>query len=91
MEIVGFTLKHDCRPVFDKIAINSKAPNHQAFSIKWGPSKQGLIVTHEKQGTLYLPMSSISHLEIIEEPRKRPGRKPKSIKVKSNGEVSAQA
>ena len=91
MEIVGFTLKHDARPVFDKIAINSKAPNHHMFSLKWGPTKQGIIVTHEKLGTLYLPMSSISHLEVIEEPRKRPGRKPKSVKVKSNGEVSAQA
>ena len=91
MEIVGFTLKHDCRPVFDKIAINLKAPNHQAFTLKWGPDKNGLIVVHERHGTMYLPMSSISHLEVIEEPKKKATRKPKSVKVKSNGEITAQA
>ena len=48
MEIVGFTLKHDCRPVFDKIAINLKAPNHQLFTLKWGPNKNGIVVIHEK-------------------------------------------
>ena len=91
MEIVGFTLKHDCRPVFDKIAINLKAPNHQSFTLKWVPNKNGIVVIHERHGTMYLPMSSISHLEVIEEPRKRAGRKPKSVKVKSNGEITAQA
>ena len=91
MEIVGFTLKHDCRPVFDKIAINTKAPNHAAFTLKWGPNKNGIIVIHERHDPIYLPMSSISHLEVIEEPRKRAGRKPKSVKVKSNGEITAQA
>ncbi len=91
MEIVGFTLKHDCRPVFDKIAINLKAPNHHAFTLKWGPNKNGVIVIHERHGTMYLPMSSISHLEVVEGPKKRAGRKPKSVKVKSNGEITAQA
>ena len=91
MEIVGFTLKHDCRPVFDKIAINTNAPNHEAFTLKWCPNKNGIIVIHKRHGTMYLPMSSISHLEVIEEPRKRVGRKPKSVKVKSNGEITAQA
>jgi len=91
MEIVGFTLKHDCRPVFDKIAINLKAPNHQAFTLKWGPDKNGLIVVHERHGTMYLPMSSVSHLEVIEEPKKKTTRKPRTVKAKSNGEISAQA
>ena len=51
MEIVGFTLKHDSRPVFDKIAINLKAPNHKGFILKWGPSKNGIIVIHEYEGS----------------------------------------
>ena len=91
MEIVGFTLKHDCRPVFDKIAINLKAPNHQAFTLKWGPDKNGLIVVHERHGTIYLPMSSISHLEVIEEPKKKTTRQPRTVKAKSNWEIIAQA
>ena len=90
MEIVGFTLKHDSRPVFDKIAINLKAPNHKGFTLKWGPSKNGIIVIHEKHGTMYLPMSSISHLEVVEE-KKKVTRKPKSMKAQSNGEITAQA
>jgi|TARA_R100001463_G_scaffold57391_1_gene109623 hypothetical protein len=91
MEIVGFTLKHDCRPVFDKIAINLKAPNHKGFILKWGPNKNGVIVIHERHGTMYLPMSSISHIEVIEEEKKKVTRKPRSVKAKSNGEITAQA
>ena len=91
MEIVGFTLKHHCRPVFDKIAINLKAPNHKGFTLKWGPNKNGVIVIHERHGNMYLPMSSISHVEIIEEEKKKTTRKPRSVKAKSNGEITAQA
>ena len=88
MQIIQMQLNTSSRPLLNNSYINTRSPNHSAFSMEMNPARTGIIVTHEKHGDFSVPLTSCSWYVPAKIERKANIRE---IKAKPKAKAKAKA
>lgn len=78
MQIQAMQLNENAKPLLNNTHINTKNPQHKAFTLTLDKGAQFLTVTHKEKGIFLVPIQQISWMrpEPITAPKLPPKRKP---------------